>query len=286
MSGLSLAFFNVIVQNLVGILSKPGEHTKNFSNFSLVGSTTNFVGPLFAGLSIDRSGHEIACLYVAALSLAAAILLLAWGNVLPMGHGRRTGPTTKMLEALQDREIWRMLAVSSLVQVGFDLFQFYMPIHGHSLNLSASAIGAVLSTFAVASFAVRLAMPKLMARLGDEKLLELSFYLGAASLLLIPFCSSAILLGIMSFIFGLGMGCGQPLTLMLMFSRSPEGRSGETLGLRLTVNNIMRVIGPTFFGILGSTFGLVAVFWANAVLLGTGGLLSHSRRIDRKSRAK
>ena len=28
------------------------------------------------------------------------------------------------------------------------------------------------------------------------------------------------------------MGCGQPLVLMLMFSRSPPGRSGATLGLR------------------------------------------------------
>lgn len=53
MSGLSLAFYNVIVQNLVGILSKPQERVQSFSNFSLVGATTNFVGPLIAGFSID-----------------------------------------------------------------------------------------------------------------------------------------------------------------------------------------------------------------------------------------
>ena len=57
MSGLSLAFYNVIVQNLVGILSKPHERIQSFSNFSLVGATTNFVGPLIAGFSIDHSGY-------------------------------------------------------------------------------------------------------------------------------------------------------------------------------------------------------------------------------------
>lgn len=40
--------------------------------------------------------------------------------------------------------------------------------------------------------------------------------------------------------FGLGMGCGQPITTMLLLNRSAERRSGETPGLRQTANNIVR----------------------------------------------
>ena len=124
---------------------------------------------------------------------------------------------------------------------------------------------------------VRLAMPRLIARLGEERLLEYSFYLGAASFMLVPLCRNSLVLGLISFTFGLGMGCGQPLTLMLMFSRSPEGRSGETLGVRLTANNIMRVIGPAFFGSIGSMFGLFPVFWISAIMMGSGGVLSRTK---------
>src|SRR5262245_13480418 len=64
--GLALAFFHVTLQNTIGLLSKPEERARNFSNFSLMGATTNFVGPLFAGASIDHLGHAASCLMTAA----------------------------------------------------------------------------------------------------------------------------------------------------------------------------------------------------------------------------
>ena len=76
---------------------------------------------------------------------------------------------------------------------------------------------------------------------------------------------------------GLGMGCCQPITMMLTFSGSAQGRSGEALGLRLTVNHLTRVVTPVIFGTIGSIFGLFAVFWANAALLGGGGVATRTR---------
>jgi predicted MFS family arabinose efflux permease len=200
-------------------------------------------------------------------------LMLMRGNALP-GSTRHAGPTSHILDTLANREIWRTLATSSLAQLGTDLFQFYLPIHGHAVGLSATAIGVVLSAFAVASFAVRSVLTRLIARFGEEKLLAYSFYLGAAGFMLVPFCASVLPLVAVSFIFGCGMGCGQPITLMLMFAHSPQGRTGETLGLRLTVNNLMRVLGPAVFGSVGSAFGLFAVFWINALVMGAGGVMA------------
>jgi predicted MFS family arabinose efflux permease len=83
-------------------------------------------------------------------------------------------------------------------------------------------------------------------------------------------------LGLIAFIFGLGMGIGIPLTVILMFASSAEGRSGQTLGLRLTANNFVRVTGPVVFGAVGSALGLPAVFWIVAAIMAAGGWLSRS----------
>src|SRR6185503_1716545 len=123
-------------------------------------------------------------------------------------------------------------------------------------------------------FVVRLAIPRLVTRWGKERLLALSFYLGGASLLLIPFFQSGWMLALIAFVFGLGMGCGGPLITMLMFSHSSQGRSGEALGLRMTVNHLSRVVLPVIFGSIGSVFGLAAAFWLNALMMGGGGLMS------------
>jgi hypothetical protein len=73
------------------------------------------------------------------------------------------------------------------------------------------------------------------------------------------------------------MGCGQPLTLMLIYDRAPPGRSGEAIGLRMTLNNFTHIVMPLFFGSLGSAFGVAPVFVANAFMLAGGGLISHRK---------
>ena len=62
MYGLLSALSGAPLQNLVGLLSRPQDRAKNFSNFSVVVSSTSFVGPLLAGFSIDHAGPGAACL--------------------------------------------------------------------------------------------------------------------------------------------------------------------------------------------------------------------------------
>ncbi len=284
LNGLSFAFYAVSLQNLVGLLSTPQNRAQNFSNFSLVVSFTTFLGPLFAGFSIDHSGPAIACLYLAALSLVPVLMLSAWGGALP-GGSPDAPPAGSIRDMLTSSGLWRVLVTSSLVVTGIALFQFYIPIYGHGIGLSASIIGVVLSMFSAAAFVVRLIMPRLIAWLGEGTVLAYAFFLGAASLLLVPFFTNALVLSLLSFTFGLGMGCGQPITMMLTFSTSREGHSGEVLGLRITVNHTARMVGPVLFGAIGSVFGIFPVFWVNALMLVSGGVLTipgrRSRGTDR-----
>lgn len=279
MSGFSQAFFNVSMQNLVGQLSKPAARAQNYSNFSLVQSATNLIGPLIAGFSIDHSGHVAACLHLAVLTLAPIAMLAFWGSMLPRGMPRsKRAQGGGVRGMLQEPGIRRTLATSSLLLTGVNLYQFYMPVYGHSLGLSASVIGIVLAMNSAAAFVVRAALPRLIARYKEERLLAYTFFVGAASLLLIPVFHNAVILGLISFIFGLGMGAGQPIIIMLMFSSSAEGRSGETMGLKVMVNQFTKLVSPMIFGSIATAFGLPPIFWINALMLGIGGMLSTPKK--------
>ena len=269
LNGLGLAFFHVTLQNVIGVMSAPEDRARNFSNFSLTGSLTNFVGPLIAGFSIDTMGHPAACLVAASQSGIAVVLLAIWGRAYPPGkpqHEHATGAN----RGLMDREVVRMLVLSAMVQLGYDLFQFYLPIYAHSIGLSASAIGGVLAILAIAAFVVRLFLARLVKRVPGHKLLVGVLVAGAAGFALVPFAHNALVLALIASFFGLGMGIGIPLTVILMFANSAEGRSGATLGIRLTANNLVRVAGPVVFGAVGSALGFAAVFWIVAVILASG----------------
>jgi MFS family permease len=273
MNGLLFAFSGVCLQNLVGLQSNPETSARNFSNYSVVISITGFIGPLLAGFSVDLSGHAVASLYLVLLSLVPAAFLMIWGGMLPKGS-RTAHRARSVRDLLTESGLWRVLATSSLVVTGIDLFQVYMPIYGHEVGLSASAIGIILAMFSVAAFVVRMALPYLIARLTEEKLLAYAFFIGAGSFFLVQFFQSVVVLSLIAFTFGLGMGCGQPITLMMTFSNSLEGRSGEAMGLRITVNHMTRVLVPILFGSIGSAFGLSPVFWSNALLLASGGAIT------------
>jgi MFS family permease len=276
LNGLALAFYHVILQNLIGTLSSPEDRARNFSNFSITGSITNFAGPLMGGLAIDHAGHAVACLVIAIPSVLAVAAVLIWGRVLPRGKPATPAPEGGQ-GTLSDPEVWRMLSVSGLVQLGMDLFAFFMPIYGHSVGLSASAIGTVLATQAVASFIVRMFLARLVKTVAAEKLLAWSFCMGTIGYVLVPFFTHPVAIAAVAFVFGLGMGLGIPLTVILMFSRSAEGRSGQALGLRLTFNNFVRVAGPMVFGAAATAFGVPPVFWINAGLMAVGALVMTQR---------
>ena len=147
----------------------------------------------------------------------------------------------------------------------------------YMLLRKASAIGMVLAMFAAASFIVRIVMPRLVERFSEEQVLTGSIFIASATYMLFPLVESGLVLAAIAFLLGLGTGCGQPLTLMMIYARAPEGRSGEALGLRMAINNLTHLVVPLFFGALGSAFGVTPVFLANAMMLGVGGMISRRR---------
>jgi MFS family permease len=265
--GAANVYYNVTAQNLIGIASRGGGRTRNFSNYSMMLAIAGIIAPLAAGFLIDHGGHARTYMVLALVPLLPMIAIARWRGV-PAGPAV-AAPVRGNERLWRDRDLRRVLIASGVILTGIDLFQFYMPVYGHVIGLSASLIGVVLASFSVASFVVRVFMPKLVRRAGEQRVLMAALALGAATYLLFPFFRDPVLLIVVSFVLGLGLGCGQPLSMMLTYSRSPLGRSGEALGLRITVNNFIHIVAPLAFGSVASAFGMLPVFIGNALMLAT-----------------
>jgi MFS family permease len=283
--GMSFVFFHVSVHNLVGSLGDSETRTRNFSTFSLGAALSGFLGPLFAGFSIDHMGYAPTYLYLSLFSILPASFLLLFPHLFPKTKVRQDDETVGrgVVDLFRHAPLRRTFITSGMILTGIDLYLFYFPIYGRSIGLSASLIGIVLSMYAVAAFVVRVGMPALVRRSSEETVLTYSLFVAGATYLLFPFFENVYVLGIISFVLGLGLGCGQPLSIILTYNRAPAGRSGEALGVRIMVNKITQIVVPIFFGSIGSVFGMVPVFWSNAAFLASSGYLNRAR--DKQPRA-
>ncbi len=268
----------VLTQALVGMLSRPDTLARNFSHYTILAWGTQICGPLLAGYAIDSVGHANACLAILPAAVLSVVMLAVWGALLPQG-ARRSGPTFKVREVFGNRVILRVLAVSGAVQLAMELFPFFLPLFGHALALSATTIGWLMATAAAAAMVLCVALPRLVERHGEERLLVWSFALSSFAFALMPAFSTPVLLGVVCAVFGIGMGAGQPLSTMLMFKRSPPGQAGAAMGLRVMSNSAIRVVGPPMLGLCAATFGLASAPLVTAgVLAGAAWLLARGVR--------
>ena len=283
LTGVTFIFFMVAVQNLVASLGGADMRTRNLSTFSLGQSVSGLLGPVMIGFAIDSVGYQTSYLFLGLVALLPVLALSAFPGMIPnVPHSRKKEKTApNVFDLIRIAPLRRTLLAGAIIFSGVDLLSFYVPIYGHSIGLSASTIGMILGVYAAAAFVVRVFMPALVKRTGEEKVLTFSLFASGMTYLLFPFFQNPWILMLIAFVLGLGLGCGQPLSMILTYNRSPDGRAGEALGLRITVNKIIQIGVPLVFGFIGSTFGLIPVFWANAVLLVSGGYLN--RKADSKS---
>jgi MFS family permease len=278
-SGVSFMLFQVAAQYATGEMGRKAARTRNFGLLALGYSTSSIGGPLIAGLVIDHAGFRAAFAVLALLPLLPIVVLGARMSVLPGPHPAHVASVRGgALELIAHPEIRRVFIINGLISMAWELHTLFVPIYGHGIGLSASGIGMVLAAFAAATFAVRLAMPLLAARVSEHAVLTFALYVGALVYLALPFSRNAPTLMALSFCLGLGLGAGQPMVMALLHTHAPPGRMGEAAGVRMSLINSMAVAVPVVFGAVGGSIGLAPVLWSVGVFLATGGWLTRAAR--------
>jgi MFS family permease len=277
----------VSVQQVVGERADPNRRAAAFSWLALGASVSGFIGPVLSGQLIDSFGYRAT--FAMLMGVAVLALGVIWVNreLLPARDGRVSGPEPlHPLELLKHTELRHVLICTALVSMSWDLQTFVIPVHGTRVGLTASEIGFVLGSFAVATFTIRLAMPRLSQRFTEWQVLTYTLFCATLAFGLFPLFSSLVPLIGVAFLLGLGLGAAQPNVMSLVHSRSPHGRVGEALGLRSTIIHSSQVVLPLVFGAFGSVVGVAAMFWTMATLVCTGGVAAvrwgkHKREPER-----
>lgn len=248
-----------------------------FSWLSIGPAVSNFIGPFSAGLLIDHvgampgstSGYRAAFLLMAILPLASWFLVRKTRELPPV-IAASGGPQPKAWDLLRHATFRRLMLVNWFLSSCWDVHTFVVPVLGFERGISASVIGTILGSFAVAAALIRTVMPLVAAHLREWKVLAASMLITAVLFGVYPLMHSAIGMGICSVLLGLALGMVQPMVMSMLHQITPEARHGEALGLRLMAINASSVVMPMLFGSAGALVGIAGVFWATGTMVGLG----------------
>jgi predicted MFS family arabinose efflux permease len=180
------------------------------------------------------------------------------------------GAKPKAWDLLRNPMMRRLMLVNWLLSSCWDVHTFVVPVLGHELGLSASAIGAILGGFALAATAIRVVLPLMVAHLKEWAVVTTAMLVTALLFGIYPFMGSALTMGICSVLLGMSLGSVQPMVMSTLHQITPEARHGEALGLRLMMINASSVLMPMLFGAAGTALGVSVVFWTVGVAVGSG----------------
>ena len=275
--GMGFMCVHIGMNSVIGAHGKPADRPMNFSWLALSFSISGSLGPLIAGFAIEGLGYANAFIALAVFPAAGFVVL--WLRKQPLPRPVRPhapGARHRLLDLLRVQGLRRVFLVSGMMAMGWDLYSFLIPIYSAQLGLGAVTIGLIMATFAVATFVVRLAMPVLIRRVRQWRIITTSLAVAGTSYLLFPLVQAAPSLMAISFVLGIGLGCAQPVIMSLLYEAAPEGRQGEAVGIRTTMINASQTLIPLGSGALSLAVGMAPVFWLLAA--GLLGAASFARR--------
>ena len=290
-TGGAAGFGVIAFQRHVGRMSSDANHLKeSFSWLAIGPSVSNFMGPFFAGLLIDHAGAEPADAagFRAAFVMLAIMPLVAWYWIRNIQEQERAPvhpeqANTRVWDLLKEPLMRRLLLVNWLLSSCWDVHTFVVPVLGHERGFSASVVGTILGSFAVASALIRVILPWIARRLQEYRLLAGAMILAAIIFGIYPFFESPLAMGICSVCLGLVLGVVQPMIMSTLHQITPEHRQGEALGLRFMAVNASSVVMPLIFGAAGAVAGVSAVFWVVGAGVASGSPIAWRLRPQAKS---
>jgi len=279
LAGTAFMMQHIALNNVIGNIGPASDRPVNFSWFALGYSVSGFIGPLLAGFAIDLGGHGAAFLLLA-LPPALGTTLLLWKRGVPERPpvARDEAAQHRVTDLLRNPRLLPVFLFSGLLASGWDMYTFVIPIYATRIGLSPSTIGIIMSSFALATFVVRLAMPSLARRLSEWTVVCTALLIAGTAYSLFPLVTQVPLLIALSFLLGLGLGCAQPMIMAALYAASPPGRQGEVVGMRTTMINASQTFMPLAFGAVGTALGMAPILWTMAVALLAGSWLANGRR--------
>jgi MFS family permease len=273
-SGLAV----IALQRHAGRLAHgPTELREVFSWLAIGPSLSNFVGPLLVGVLIDRVSFQAAFLAMATLPWLAWWLVQQVDRIPTIpSPDQALAPSSWAM--FRDPAFRRLMLINWVLSSCWDVHTFLVPVIGHERGLSATVIGAILGSFAVAATLIRLVMPWMASRLQEGRVVGSAMIATSVLFMLYPLAHSAWLMAGLSVLLGFALGSVQPMIMSTLHQITPHAQHGQALALRSMAINASSVLMPLLFGTVGAWVGVGVVFWAVAGVVGGGAPVAFSIR--------
>ncbi|MDP1690499.1 MAG: MFS transporter [Burkholderiaceae bacterium] len=270
LTGGALSTAAVTIQREAGRMARDADDLKRvFSWVALGPALSNTVAPVITGLLIDHVGFRAAFGFGALLPLLGA--WAAWQ--VPRGVPTEQVPAGPALpgsgafDLLRQPMLRNLLLVNVAMAAAWDSHSFTVPVVGHARELSASAIGLVLSSFAIASTAVRVVILTWGEHIGEQRALVAAITLATGVLMVYAWLPGTLGMILGSAVLGIALGSVQPMVLAMLHQAAPPQRQGQALALRMLFTNAATISMPLLFGLLAAATGNAAPMWLMAVML-------------------
>jgi MFS family permease len=261
----------IATQTSVAALSTPEARPQRFATLTLWNSAGLLIGPIVGGAVAARWGYRVA--FATGVGVAGALVLAAW--LIPRLPGTRGGTAVmrtyrRSAALLRDRWTTLVVVASFATMFALSLRSSFFPIYLTGAGLSTTAIGALLSTHAAASMAVRPALGAIVAHTGEIRLFGLAIASMVAALAGVPlfraFWPQAVIMAAL----GTASGVVNPLRLSLGTAKVSQDAYGAVFSLQITAMQLSQLIAPTAYGLAAGTFGPGAPFLVGAVVAACG----------------
>ena len=169
----------IALQRHVGRMAhNPAELRVAFSWLSIGPAISNFLGPVLAGLLIDFAGPEAAHIhgFQWAFSLMALLPLGTWfwvrlAKELHAPKALDNAAPRRALDLLAEPMMRRLLGVNWLLSSCWDVHTFVVPVLGHERGYSASVVGSILGSFALAAAFIRVCLPFISRHVKEHQII-------------------------------------------------------------------------------------------------------------------
>lgn len=265
-SGVSHTFFIVSCQRYAGLAF--GKQSQDYSivKFSLGMAVGSFIGPFLAGLFSDLFNFYISYGILGLISISALIFSFNLSNE-TIEPKNIVFKKENSLRLLKNKHLQSAIIMSTIVLFAKEIFIAFFPLYASNIGYSSSTIGIIVSLHTLAAIIIRYFMEVLIDLLNEQRLIFILIIISVFSFAIIPFISNIVLLTLNAFILGLGLGLGQPLSIILTIRSLSEEKAGEGLGLRITFNRFTQVLSPIALGGMANLFGMKSLFIITALAM-------------------
>lgn len=271
-----------------------------FGTFLMVGQ---MVGPTLGGILTDAHGYAAAFMGVAVLGLLVGAVgmasretgspgrpsaappdpdvlddVAAVGPQVPRNH--RARPLQQARSVIRVPSVPTTLALSAVGTILLNVRTAFLPLYLDGISWSPSAIGALLSTAALAGLLSRGAFPIVERRLPTPALLTGCLIGSAAALTVTVSTAQTPVIIVGTALTGALLAGVNPVSLVVLVRLVGSARRQVAIGLRLTVRNLAQLVGPVMFGAVSSLAGVRPAFFVVTLLSGmasAGGAVSLRR---------